>query len=510
LSEEKLKKAMMMAINAGYQIDEGSFSLLRTISETGNPEAIMQKTIERANAMPAKPLILTRELLGEVADELFPRKEPEPLPLIEKTMKEAFYPYAKEIPGEVTVIEDPGQTISPEGSAKGFLECFRDRFKRTEKILRERFDARFAISIRRALNSPPGTQVKVIGMVTEKREQRRSTLITIEDLETSATVLIPPTADRKLLESSQRILLDQVICVNANKGRNNLLIATELIWPDIPDRKPNRSPISVYAAFTSDLHIGSRLFTRNAFDRFILWLNGKWGDAQQRELAGRIKYVVIAGDIVDGIGVYPEQEKELAIPNIFEQYQVAASFIDQIPDYIRVIIIPGNHDAARQALPQTTISKKYAGPIYSAQRVTMLGNPARIQLHGVNILIYHGRSLEDVIGSAPNLSYDHPEKAMELLLKARHLAPIYGKRTPIAPEPHDHLVIKEAPDIFHVGHVHVNGYTTYRGTLLVNSGAWQTMTDYQRKMGTNPTPGRVPIINLQTLELAEINFMKPD
>lgn len=510
MSEEKLRKTMMMAINAGYQIDEGSFSFLRTISETGSPEAIMKKTIERANAMPAKPLILTRDLLEEVADELFPKKEPELPQVIEKTVKEAFHPYAKEIPGEVTVIEDPTPALSPDGSAQGFLECFLDRFKRTEKILRQRLDARAAISIQRALKSPQGTLVKVIGMVTEKREQRRSTLITIEDSETSAKVLIPPSADKKLLESSQRILLDQVICVNANKGQNDLLIATELIWPDIPDRKPNRSPIPVYAVFTSDLHIGSRLFTRDAFDRFILWLNGNWGDTQQRELAGRIKYIVIAGDIVDGIGVYPEQEKELAIPNIFEQYQVAAKLIDQIPDYIKVIIIPGNHDAARQALPQPAISKKYAEPIHLVQKVTMLGNPARIQLHGVNILIYHGRSLEDVIGSAPNLSYGNPEKAMELLLKARHLAPIYGKRTPIAPEPHDHLVISEPPDIFHVGHVHVNGYATYRGTLLINSGAWQTLTDYQLKMGTEPTPGRVPIINLQTLELAEIDFMKLD
>jgi len=104
------------------------------------------------------------------------------------------------------------------------------------------------------------------------------------------------------------------------------------------------------------------------------------------------------------------------------------------------------------------------------------------------------------------VSFHTPDKAMKLLLQSRHLAPIYGQRTPIAPEKRDFMVIERVPDIFHTGHVHVFGYGTYRGILMVNSGAWQDQTQYQKKMGLEPTPGIVPIVNLQTLKVTPISF----
>ena len=77
----------------------------------------------------------------------------------------------------------------------------------------------------------------------------------------------------------------------------------------------------------------------------------------------------------------------------------------------------------------------------------------------------------------------------------------------IAPEDEDHLIVHTPPDIFHSGHVHVLGRRNYRGTLIVNSGAWQGQTDYQRKLGLEPTPGILPVVNLQTLQLHTINFL---
>lgn len=510
MSEEKTRKALMTAINAGYQIDPKAFAFLKTLPETSDMEEVVRKAVEKAETMPIKPFLISREMLEKVVKERSPEKEAEEPPTIELTGKETFHPYAKEVAEEIKVLEDPTQTLSADGSVKGFLQCFRDRFERIEKLLRRRLDARDAVQINRALDARPNTSLKIIGMVTDKREQKRRILMRIEDLEASITVLVPPTGDPKIFEKAQKILLDQVICICATKGKNDLLIATDFIWPDIPERKPTMANIPVCAALTSDIHIGSRAFLGEAFDRFLLWLNGKVGSAKDRELAGKVKYVVIAGDLVDGIGIYPGQEKELVISNIFEQYRAVAKYIERIPDYIEVIIIPGNHDATRQALPQPAISRKYAEPIYSARRVTMLGDPSRVQLHGVDLLLYHGRSLEDVIGSVPNLTYQKPEKAMELLLKTRHVAPVYGGRTPIAPETSDHLVISEPPSIFHAGHIHVNGYENYRGTLIANSGAWLALTDYQRKMGVTPSPGRVPIVNLQTLQTVQMNFMEPE
>jgi len=370
-------------------------------------------------------------------------------------------------------------------------------------------DAKDAMPISEALKASIKSKVKIIGMITEKRGHKQRVFLTIEDLEASATVLVPPNSNREVVEKAQSLLLDQVVCVSAIKGRNDLLIAKDFILPDMPQKSPNKASIPVYVALTSDLHVGSKTFMREEFNRFLLWLNGKFGNSAMREIASHIKYVVIAGDLVDGIGIYPGQMRELDIRDIYEQYRAVSKFIEQIPDYIELIIIPGNHDAARRAMPQPAIPRDYAEPLCEARKLYSIGNPSTVTLHDVELLLYHGRSLDDIIATAPNLSFRTPDKAMKLLLQSRHLAPIYGQRTPIAPEKRDFMVIERLPDIFHTGHVHVLKYDVYRGTLMVNSGAWQKQTEYQRKMGLDPVSGIVPIVDLQTLHVTPIDFTAP-
>ena len=73
-------------------------------------------------------------------------------------------------------------------------------------------------------------------------------------------------------------------------------------------------------AFTSDIHVGSKLFLEKQFVKFIEWLNGNVDT--RKDIAEKIKYLVISGDLVDGIGVYPNQDKELSISDIYKQYSV--------------------------------------------------------------------------------------------------------------------------------------------------------------------------------------------
>ncbi len=388
-----------------------------------------------------------------------------------------------------------------------FNLVFRDRFRKLREILQRRTDARDAGTISNALSAQQNERVKLIGMIMDKRERANRLFLTIDDLEDNAQVLVQTDRDRQLYEMARRAPLDQVVCIEAVKGRGGLLVAERITLPDIPERKPRGAHEEVYAVLLSDVHVGSRKFAEEAFGRAILWLNGKVGTPQQVHVARRTKYVIIAGDLVDGIGVYPRQEDELSIPDIYEQYKYAAQFIEQIPDYIDVILIPGNHDGVRQALPQPAILKEFAEPVYEARAVTSLGNPCEVELHGVRFLLHHGRSLEDLLTSAPGMSFNRPERAMELQLRCRHLAPEYGNRTSIAPSRVDHLVIEDPPDVFHSGHIHVLGHENYRGTLVVNSGAWQTQTDYQQRLGIEPTPGLLPVVNLQTLRLSVTDFM---
>ena len=178
---------------------------------------------------------------------------------------------------------------------------------------------------------------------------------------------------------------------------------------------------------------------------------------EDEEIVRRLKYVVIGGDVVDGVGVFPNQEYELAERDIYKQYEMVSEKLKLVPQHLQMFVIPGNHDATRQALPQPMIPKKYAASLHALKNITMLGDPTLFKLHGVSILSYHGRSLDDVLATTPGLSYEKPQDAMKVLLRARHVAPIFGLRTPIAPEVEDHLVIEEVPDIFHAGHVHTVG-----------------------------------------------------
>jgi DNA polymerase II small subunit len=513
---ERLQKAVELTITAGYQLNKEAFEFLSILAATEDPTEIIGKAVRKIESLNEKPLFIQRSFLEELVKKPEPVKEVLTLPLEAPLQtspepqitegKKPFRPYAKAVEANIDIIEDPSRKLSSSGTIGDYLEYFRDRFRRIEKLLRQRIDVRSAASIIDALKAPASTKIKMIGMVTEKREWRQKIFLSIEDLHANATVLVPRNAPEKLLKKARSLLLDQVVCLSVVKTRSRLLIAEDIILPDIARKPRHKAPIPVHAVFTSDMHVGSIKFQKESFNRFTLWLNGKYGNQKMREVAGHVKYVLIAGDIVDGIGVYPNQIKELAVKEVYEQYKLAATFIEQIPDYIEVVIIPGNHDAPRKALPQPAISNEFLEPLQESREVHSLGNPCFLSLHGVEALLYHGRSLDDVLSTVPGMNHEHPEKAMTLLLQSRHLAPVYGGKTLLSPENRDFLVIDRVPDVLHSGHIHVLEYSNYRGVLVVGSGGWQEQTDYMRRLGFVPTVGKAPVVNLQTLEATVIPF----
>ena len=506
---ERLQKAVSFTISSGYQLDKEAFDFLNVSSETEDPLYLMEEAIKKIRNMPQKPLFIDRVFLEAMKKEEC-YKEEKALNtnsfFTTSEFKKTFRPYAKDVESEVKVLEDPTKKVCTTGTINEYLEYFQNRFERLKKILKKRMDVKNAIPISVALKARKKSKINIIGMITEKIELKGRLFVKIEDLEACITVLVSPNLSKEIIEKARSLLLDQVICVNGIKANNDLIIAKDFILPEIPQKTSRKASIPVYAALTSDLHVGSKNFMAKEFNRCLSWLKGKKGNDKIREIAGRIKYLVIAGDIVDGIGIYPGQLDGLAITDIYEQYKEAAKFIEQIPDYIEVIIIPGNHDASRKALPQPALPNDYAEPLNEVRKIFSLGNPSTISLHGVESLLFHGRSLDDIAAVAPNVSFDTPDKSMKLMLQSRHLAPIYGERTPIAPEKQDFMVIDRVPDIFHAGHVHVIKCNNYKGTLIVNSGAWQEQTDFQQKMGLKPNPGILPIVNLQTSRISTINF----
>ncbi len=508
---DKLQRAVSFTISSGFQLDKEAFEFLNGVAKTEDPLYLMEEAVRKIRNLTQKPLFIDRVFL-EAMKKPSCAEEEKSFSVDSKSTSESrktFRPYAKDVEDGIKILMDPTKKVCTTGSIKEYLEYFQDRFERLKTILRKRMDVKNAIPISVALKARTKSKINIIGMVTEKIESKERLFIKIEDLEGTATILVSPNLSKEIVEKARSLLLDQVICVNAIKGNNDLIIAKDFILPEIPQKTPHKASIPIYAALMSDLHVGSKKFMEKEFNRCLSWLKGEKGNDKIRNIAGHIKYLVIAGDIVDGIGIYPGQLEELTITDIFEQYRVAAKLLEQVPDHIEIVIIPGNHDSSRKALPQPAIPNDYAEPLNEVHKIHSLGNPSSISLHGVELLLFHGRSLDDIAAVAPSVSFDTPEKSMKLMLQGRHLAPIYGERTPIAPEKRDFMVIDRIPDIFHAGHVHVVKCDNYRGTLIVNSGAWQHQTDFQQKMGLVPTPGILPIVNLQTSRISTLNFTEP-
>ena len=194
---------------------------------------------------------------------------------------------------------------------------------------------------------------------------------------------------------------------------------------------------------------------------------------------------------------------------LFKQFKKASELLSEIPDYIKVFYVSGNHEPVRYAIPRPAVPKKYCEDLLNIG-IKCLGNPSIIKTHNVNTLIYHGESMHDINRLIHDLDINKPIETMKEFLICRHLAPVFGEKTQLAPISSDFLVLNKIPDIFHTGHIHINGMGKYRNVTLVNSGCFQAQTDFMRSFGINPTPGIVPIIELDSLNYYQLDFKKID
>jgi len=478
--------AISRALSEGYQIDPDAFSLLSELSLSGDVQPILKSVIDKKVASKSDKVILKSDVAGVVS-----KAEGGYHSVIDSA----------EFPADLVVVSDPSASIAPIEAEEGFKRLFQNRYLHLLEIARQRPDSKNVTSIESA-KSVADKQLKIAGLVSSRRSRKGGSVELVLDDPTGNVTLY---CVDDVAVSALSLPLDSLVVAEVSHGKTGQLYTRELLLPDIPSKKMSGSSRRVYAVLLSDLHIGSKLFLAEDFSRFLAWLNGRLGDL---DIVERIRYVVIAGDLVDGVGVYPGQEMQLSERNVRAQYTLAKQFLQQIPKHMKIVIVPGNHDPVRQALPQPAVRLELAGPLYELENATHLGGPANVKLDGVNFLIYHGRSLDDVIATVPDLTYDRPVEAMEVLLKARHLAPTYGKRTALSPEARDMLVIDPVPDVFHAGHVHTLDVGSYRGTLVVNSGTFQAQTPFQANMGLDPIAAIVPILDLSTLNVLKRNFSK--
>ena len=390
------------------------------------------------------------------------------------------------------VIQDTSKKSYTSGELENLIAYFKSRYEKLSAILQKRPELRNFTKIADIDESQES--LTLILMVREIRSSKNGHKIVEFEDDTGTISILFSNKNEELFAEAEKLVKDEVVGVIANKSSDSsFAFGQQILNPGvvrIPEKKMDFGIV-----FLSDVHIGSLTFLEDAFQRFIDWINCEYGTEEQRRVAEDVKYLIIGGDIVDGIGVYPNQEKELAIKDITEQYNEAARFLGNIRSDIKIIIAPGNHDASRVAEPQPAVPEEYAKALYELDNVEFISNPGVVSLDGINVLIYHGRSFDDLVMAVKEFSHERNDLLMEALLKKRHLAPIYGERTPLASELEDYLVIDELPDVFHTGHVHINTYRKFKGIHMINSGTFQTQTEFQKIYNIEPTPAEVPILH---------------
>ncbi|MGC8645941.1 MAG: DNA-directed DNA polymerase II small subunit [Thermoplasmata archaeon] len=377
------------------------------------------------------------------------------------------------------------------GKPENFRDLFLSRYSKIKRILTGKVSISNVMDIDfiKKRDNETGT---IVAMVREKLPTRYDYQILAED--PSGDIIV-----RLNSEMYDEILMDDIIAIRG-KTRNGKFVAEDISYPGIDNiqkqEKIVKSENSI--VFLSDIHVGSKNFLSSSFENFIEWINSG------KENARKVKYMIVSGDLVDGIGIYPGQEKDLEIDDVYQQYEKLSEYICKIRNDVDIFMIPGNHDLTRILEPQNKPPK----PVIDMfpENVKFLTNPAYLSIEDLRILVYHGASLNDVADMVRGMKYEYTDRLMIELIKRRHLAPFYGRNVPIAPLKNDVMVIEEIPDLFITGHIHLFKASLYRGILLLNASAWQKQTDYQKMMNLNPMPGYVAIKKLSSPGFETKNF----
>lgn len=440
--------------------------------------------------------------LNKVVSEV---KKPEPTVVIEK---KSFFP-------NVIVAQTVNQGDKKKDVAD-FVQHFKVRYEALRNILIDRQELQNTLSINRILKKRDHAVVSIIGLVQDKKETKNGhILLALEDPTGVITVMISKNKE-ELHRLARNIVLDEVIGILGNSN-GDIVFCNRICFPDVPiTKEAKKCKDDVLVGFISDIHVGSDKFLKKEFLRFIGWINGKVGNKEERAKALRVKYLFVVGDLVHGVGVYPDQEKDTIIKDIYEQYSELARYFFMIRKDIRIIMAPGDHDATQLSHPQPPVSKQIAKDLWNIPNLIFVTNPANVTIHasehfpGFDVLLYHGHGFHYFIDASEELRKSdtphNPHHIMKYLLQKRHLAPTHASTIYIPGDKEDPLAILKIPDIFVASHLHNPAHSEYNNVITINTSCWQSITDFEVKVGNFPDPCKVPLLNLKTRKVEVLDF----
>ncbi len=468
-----------------------------------------RKAVER---ILSQNILVRPEMLSKIENEAVIKKV---LGLPEKFSEEDLKQIFFSAPGRLEIVRSYKEEARKR-TAEDFTAHFNARYGKLKEILQKKQELQDAMSIKRVASKSEREKVCIIGMIYEKSlTKNKNIMFTLEDPTGQINVVVSKNKP-DVFKMAEDCVRDEVIGLAGVSGKN-IIFADSIVYPEIPaTNELKKGPAEEYAVFTGDQHIGSRHFLHESFGNFIKWINQELGSDEQREIAKKVKYVFLVGDLVDGIGIYPTQYNDLEIKDIEDQYSKLIEAIKQIPNHISIIICAGNHDALRLIEPQPPLYSDYAKGLFEMPNVYMVSNPAVVNMgasenfKGFNVLLYHGASFhfysENVESIRAQGGVKRADLIMKFLLQRRHLAPEHTSATYVPIPDSDPLLIDIVPDFFVTGHIHRSMVSSYRNITMLNCSCWIGMTDFQEKVGLIPEPARAIAVNLQTRETKVMRF----
>ncbi|MEM3094075.1 MAG: metallophosphoesterase, partial [Nitrososphaera sp.] len=351
--QNEVSNALSYAVSKGFQIHPDAFAMLK-----GLESADVLKTVQEIikSKKPSKNAVI---LVEDIKGLLSPKKNDGP---IEQTC---------------TVLMDPTPKVTTGEGVEGYAALFRSRFEKTMRILAQRPDSKRISKIasvkqnsrnnnsskfvergEKSLHGSAGSTI-VAGLLMSRRTKKNGIEIAVDDYTGILTVTAVAEDAKK---QAAALAMDQMVMLELENGKGAPgLTVKNIMSPDIPDHLPNRSKSEAYAVLISDLHVGSKYFMEKEFLRFLDWLSSD----DDNDIVRKIKFLCIGGDVIDGIGIFPNQDKELLMMDADKQMSHAARLLAKVPKHIKMLVIPGNHDPGRRALPQPAIpGKDLADPLY--------------------------------------------------------------------------------------------------------------------------------------------------
>ena len=245
--------------------------------------------------------------------------------------------------------------------------------------------------------------------------------------------------------------------------------------------------------FTSDIHVGSYTCCVEDIERLVQKINDDRS----------VKYLVMTGDLIDGIDVYPNQKKDLKIRDYVQQYTELANLLSKLNPDVRLIFCPGNHDFLSKVEPQVwsedikTIIKK----ILYDRKLLFVSNPSYLNIEGLKVYLSHGIGICYVSNVIGEFNVKRPAEALNFLVENLHACVIQGS-APIRPtNPKVYHLIPNDFDIINVGHIHkLEEFRRDKNTLLICNGAFQNITPYMNLMGLEPNVSQVWAVDIKNLE----------